>query len=85
MGFLDDQVNPIFLPIYKRSTTVWGIWDHADICQQMDYKFTFIAQSKQNLPLRKKKTKQKHNVKLLETFFITKMKNHINVISSSDI
>lgn len=32
MGFLDDQVNPILLPTYKRSTTVWEIWDHADIC-----------------------------------------------------
>lgn len=25
MGFLDDQVNPILLPTYKRSTTVWEI------------------------------------------------------------
>lgn len=86
MDLLGDQIHPIFLFIRDSSTVMGSFWTIYEICLLMDRKFTFIAQSKPNLSsLRREKQKNKNTFMLLETFFMIKMKNQINVIWSSDI
>lgn len=57
MGLLDDQIDPTLLPVYEINYSNRVILDHRLRCVSLSPQipFPFIAQSKENLPLRGKK------------------------------
>lgn len=87
MGSLDDQTHPILLPICKSSTTIMGLfritcWDLLVLVGRLSIHIFLPRVNWTNLPLR---GGEKKHFCVIRNIFITKVKNHMDVIWLPDI